>query len=893
MSDVPCRERPVPPVLWSGALEGISGYADEARSFLRLLERAGHRPAAHNIVPHEMDGGLEPAERAMLREQTRRVPAPDAVVVHHHTLSGLGKASALAGRANVARTMFETDRIPDRWVPMLLSRDEVWVPCEHNRESFERSGVPSERLRVLGETVDFDVYRPDVEPLELGAPDEHLLFLSNFDFQERKNWRALLAAWARAFEPNDPVCLVLKTFPLHHKADHIEGRIERELQRAARAAGRSGTAPVHVVAKVLAPAEMARLYATADAYVLPSRGEAWGRPYMEALAMGLPTIGSRWSGNLDFMDDATSWLVDGELVPLPEEHSPYTEDVSGHRWFEVDGDALVAALTDVAGDIEAARQRAAPARASLIRRFGPDALLAALDQALRAVRDRHERLDASGRGCAIRGEFGRTSSLAAVNDHLLAGLERRGRRVIPRRTGARRVDTPHATINHSWPPVFDALGDGATVMILPWELGHPRAEWVELVRKRVDRVVVPSAYVRDGFVAGGMLPGVVEVVPNGVDIEAFRPNGDALELPVSAGCVFLFVGGTILRKGIDVLLHAWSRAFGPDDDVALVIKDFGVATHYAGQTGEEDIRRLAERDDVAPVVYLDEDVAADQLPALYRAADVLVAPYRGEGFCLPVLEAMACGRPVVHTGTGPTAEFSGEAEGWPLPAKRVHVDTGPEQPRLARRGYMQQVDAAVLAETLRAVAADPEERARRGAAGRERALGMTWDAAAGRLEEVLAELESEALPLARHVVPATIEGRSTIVLYAPDWDDEETWRDTLARWAAAIEPSHDATLALAVETPQAEEVGRRIVAAISELGLAADEAPDLVLCPHPADVSGLVATADAVLLDVRQAGAPPPALARRAQHLLHAVDGELAQLAAALPRLADPVATPA
>ena len=59
------------------------------------------------------------------------------------------------------------------------------------------------------------------------------------------------------------------------------------------------------------------------------------------------------------------------------------------------------------------------------------------------------------------------------------------------------------------------------------------------------------------------------------------------------------------------------------------------------------------RGETAPIVYLDEDLPSG-IP-LYRAADVLVVPYRGEGFCLPALEAMACGLPVIHTGTGPTA----------------------------------------------------------------------------------------------------------------------------------------------------------------------------------------------------------------------------------------------
>ena len=147
--------------------------------------------------------------------------------------------------------------------------------------------------------------------------------------------------------------------------------------------------------------------------------------------------------------------------------------------------------------------------------------------------------------------------------------------------------------------------------------------------------------------------------PNGVDLERFAPDGPALRAADGAGaaCTFLFVGGTIWRKGIDVLLAAWARAFGPDDDVRLVVKDFGVDGAYRGQTAGDEVRALAARDDVAPVTYLTEDLPADELPALYRAADVVVLPYRGEGFCLPALEAMACGVPVIHTGAGPTGEF--------------------------------------------------------------------------------------------------------------------------------------------------------------------------------------------------------------------------------------------
>jgi len=261
----------------------------------------------------------------------------------------------------------------------------------------------------------------------------------------------------------------------------------------------------------------------------------------------------------------------------------------------------------------------------------------------------------------LRGEHGGVHSLAHVNDGLGGALERLGYAVVRSEPRGGQLPLAGPTITHCWPPDFGPGSEGPTVAILPWEVGAPPRMWVHAVRERVDRVWVPSAYVRDGYVEAGMPPGIVDVVPNGVDLERFAPAPDEPRRQLHGGerpgCTFLFVGGTIWRKGIDVLLAAWARAFGPGDDVRLVVKDFGVASSYQGQTSGADVLALAARDDVAPVTYLSEDVPAAELPALYRAADVVVLPYRGEGFCLPALEAMACGVPVIHTAAGPTGEF--------------------------------------------------------------------------------------------------------------------------------------------------------------------------------------------------------------------------------------------
>ena len=141
----------------------------------------------------------------------------------------------------------------------------------------------------------------------------------------------------RVRSPDDDVCLVLKCLGLHVPESEIRGRIDAYL------AGRP-TAPILLDTRFLPTADMPRLYAGADAFVLASRGEGWGRPWMEAMAMGLPTIGSRWSGTTMFMDDANSWLVDGEVVDVAESAQSHTPFYRGHRWFHPDREALAAAL---------------------------------------------------------------------------------------------------------------------------------------------------------------------------------------------------------------------------------------------------------------------------------------------------------------------------------------------------------------------------------------------------------------------------------------------------------------------------------------------------------------------------------------------------------------------
>jgi glycosyltransferase involved in cell wall biosynthesis len=864
--------------IWCGWARDASGFADELRGFLRAAEARGDRPSLMSfgdLVPTE----LTEADARTLAIQERRQPGERAVAIHSYV--PWMNQPTVADLPNVVRAMFETDRLPQRRLATLLDRDEVWVPGDFMLETFERGGVPRERMHVLGGTLDFDLFRPDgVEPADFGAPADHFTFLTNFAFSERKGWRQLLRAWALAFGPDDGAALILKV--------HSEGRgpvlqrISAFLEAEHGSDWAARTAPIVVVDDVLAATEMPRLYAAADAYVLPTRGEGWGRPYMEAMAMGLPTIGSRWSGNLEFMHDGNSWLVDGELVPVEHGVEVFGYDLPGHQWFEPDVESLVAQLRAVAGDRAGARAKAATARGELLERFGPEPTAARVAELTAAAWERHHERRAKPAGFAFRGPAGSTSSLAVVNDALADGLLARGHNFWRFAEGHPVHETFEGpVVSHAWPPAFEQSGTGPSVVILPWEYGAAPAEWVTSVNELVDRVWVPSEYVRQGYIESGMAPGAIEVVPNGVDLEAFTPEGPELDLGEVDDdvCTFLFVGGTIWRKGADLLLGAWAQAFGPDDRVRLVIKDFGAGSVYRGQSVIGDPAALAHDPRLAPVVHLADEVAYADLPALYRAADVAVLPYRAEGFCLPALEAMACGVPVIHNAAGPTGEFVPADGGWALDGTRRPAPRFDAMP-LAREGWVHEVSVEELAAALRAAAGDAAERGRRGAVAAEAAQRHGWDAVVDRAEASLAQLAAEPGPTVRTAARESVEGQDTIVLFAPDWTGDD-WQDALGAWALTVSPSDPVTLALTIGDADPEALMDRVGAVLAATGRADEELPDFAVCPASPD--RLVLSADAVLLDAAGPAALPPFTARRASRLL---DGDATAIAAFVAALA-------
>jgi glycosyltransferase involved in cell wall biosynthesis len=191
------------------------------------------------------------------------------------------------------------------------------------------------------------------------------------------------------------------------------------------------------------------------------------------------------------------------------------------------------------------------------------------------------------------------------------------------------------------------------MLMQPWEFGSLPKDWIGPITELVDEVWAYSRHARDSYVQSSIPAERVQVVPLGVDAERFRPGATPLPLQTAKRFKVLFVGGTIWRKGIDLLLAAYGRASTAQEDVCLVVKDMGTGTFYRGQTVEDVLARFRQTPDAPEVEYLSSPLSDEQTAGLCAACDCLVQPYRGEGFGLPSAEVMACGLPVVVTGKAP------------------------------------------------------------------------------------------------------------------------------------------------------------------------------------------------------------------------------------------------
>jgi GT2 family glycosyltransferase len=301
-----------PAVVWCSTIHLPVGYASVTRNVIKKLWDANVFVTYEHLYSDE----TEPNTGDPLIDDVRRLPRRE------------GSPWVAAGPADLWRrvpnefrigyTMLEVDGIPDDWVEEANRTVEVWVPSGFNVETFSASGVKRPIYKIpLG--IDTDYFHPDIKPYRRFS---QFTFLSLFEWGERKAPDILIKAFNEEFSASDDVALVIACTNWD-PAVNIRSVLDRLKLRKNRA-------PIILyINPQLEGYQMGSLYRSADAFVLPTKGEGFGLPILEAMACGVPPITTDWSGQTEFFDETVGYPIEVQKLEPAIAKCPYYE---GFRW---------------------------------------------------------------------------------------------------------------------------------------------------------------------------------------------------------------------------------------------------------------------------------------------------------------------------------------------------------------------------------------------------------------------------------------------------------------------------------------------------------------------------------------------------------------------------------
>jgi len=289
----------------------------------------------------EWDGRRDYFKIALMRQRPRGGRMPQIVFGPAETFT------ERSGPYRIGYTMIETDALPESSVRCANQMDEIWVTSEFSRQALLNSGV-QRPVRIMPLGIDPDYFNPRIRTFR---PTRRYTFLS-LAGQERWPVEIVLRAYHEAFSAQDEVFLLIcVTEP------------GTDLQRMITATGLPEDGPpVSLVSVRRLPGyQWGALYRSTDCFVLPTRGEGWGMPILQAMACRLPVIATGWGGHTDYMTADISYpLRVANLVPTPSG--------SGH-WAEPDSDHLRELLRHVYEHRQEAQQRGLAASETVLARW--------------------------------------------------------------------------------------------------------------------------------------------------------------------------------------------------------------------------------------------------------------------------------------------------------------------------------------------------------------------------------------------------------------------------------------------------------------------------------------------------------------------------------------------
>lgn len=274
---------------------------------------------------------------------------------------------AAAGRLNIGYWFWELERLPREWDSAIDDVDEIWVSTQFIAAAMQRS--TSKPVVLIPAPIDVTPSRQFTRA-EFGLPSDRFLFLFSFDFNSftsRKNPEGVIAAFRHAFPPTRrDVGLVIKSINAANRPEKM-----RALQELI-----GGDDRIVINDGFFTRDQISGLQSVIDAYVSLHRAEGLGLGLAESMYQGKPVIGTGYSGNLEFMNQHNSCLVDFRRVPIAK--GEYLYDDVNFEWAEPDIGHAAQHMRRLVDDAEFRTRIAARGQQNIRSRFTHAATAAAI-----------------------------------------------------------------------------------------------------------------------------------------------------------------------------------------------------------------------------------------------------------------------------------------------------------------------------------------------------------------------------------------------------------------------------------------------------------------------------------------------------------------------------------
>lgn len=291
---------------------GNSGYGEASRGYVLALHKMGV-PITASPISFEEIRPVNEKYGGTLASLINK-PIDYNIVITHATPHHFGPHKEV-GKTNIGYTVWETTKLPPDWVEMMNKTDKILTSCSWNADVYKESGVnvPVGVVPHGIEMAEFD----GIKPYNIKAiNDDTFVFYDIFQFMERKNPTSLVRAYWHAFQNNENVALVLKTYRTNH-SEKDKAMIRETMKRLKKVTPMPNPhAKVYMILDLLSRNEILGLHTRGNCFASLDRGEGFGLNGFTAGACGTPIIITGFGGALEYAKPDNSYLVNYTLQPV-------------------------------------------------------------------------------------------------------------------------------------------------------------------------------------------------------------------------------------------------------------------------------------------------------------------------------------------------------------------------------------------------------------------------------------------------------------------------------------------------------------------------------------------------------------------------------------------------